>query len=136
MWRPEHADALYPEDLHATAFSAGTSLIAKRDGAPIGFLFGFFTFGGPTLPRATAARHPDAFRLESQVMAVLPGQQGGGIGRLLKLRQAEIARREGVHVVNWTFDPLLVRQRGAEPDAARRGRVPLPSALLSVVERR
>jgi predicted GNAT superfamily acetyltransferase len=108
VWQPGSADGLYPADLHSTRFRAGTSLIAKRDGAPIGFLFGFFTFGGPALPRAIAERHPDAFRLESQVMAVLPTQQGGGIGRLLKLRQAEVARREGVRVVNWTFDPLLV----------------------------
>ncbi len=108
VWQPGSADGLYPEDLHAPRFRAGTSLIAKRDGAPIGFLFGFFTFGGPTLPRAIVERHADAFRLESQVMAVLPTQQGGGIGRLLKLRQAEVARREGVKVVNWTFDPLLV----------------------------
>ena len=108
VWQPGSADGLYPEDLHSTGFRAGTSLIAKRDGAPIGFLFGFFTFGGPALPRAIAERHADAFRLESQVMAVLSTQQGGGIGRLLKLRQAEVARREGVTVVNWTFDPLLV----------------------------
>jgi predicted GNAT superfamily acetyltransferase len=108
VWQPDSADGLYPEDLHAPAFRAGTSLIAKRDGVPIGFLFGFFTFGGPVLPRLVAARHADAFRLESQVMAVLPTQQGGGIGRLLKLRQAEVARREGVTIVNWTFDPLLV----------------------------
>lgn len=108
IWQPEHADALYPEDLHAPGFGAGASLVAKRDGDPIGFLFGFFTFGGPALPKAVADRHPDAFRLESQVMAVLPAEQGGGIGRLMKLRQAELARREGIHVVNWTFDPLLV----------------------------
>jgi predicted GNAT superfamily acetyltransferase len=108
IWQPDHADGLYPEDLHAPRFRAGTSLIAKRDGVPIGFLFGFFTFGGPLLPPAVASRHADAFRLESQVMAVLPTQQGGGIGRLLKLRQADVARREGVRVVNWTFDPLLV----------------------------
>jgi predicted GNAT superfamily acetyltransferase len=108
VWQPGSADGLYPADLHSPRFRAGTSLIAKRDGAPIGFLFGFFTFGGPALPRAIVDRHADAFRLESQVMAVLPTQQGGGIGRLLKLRQAEVARREGVKVVNWTFDPLLV----------------------------
>jgi predicted GNAT superfamily acetyltransferase len=107
VWQPGHADGLYPEDLHSPRFRAGTSLIARRDGEPIGFLFGFFTFGGPALPAAVTRRHADAFRLESQVMAVLPAQQGGGIGRTLKLRQAEQARREGVHVVNWTFDPLL-----------------------------
>lgn len=108
VWKPDHADGLYPADLHSPRFRAGTSLIAKRDGEPIGFLFGFFTFGGPPLPDAITRRHADEFRLESQVMAVLPSQQGGGIGRTLKLRQAAQARQEGVRIVNWTFDPLLV----------------------------
>lgn len=100
------ADDLYPSDLHSLEFAAGTSLIAKVDGQPAGFLFGFFEFDGPPLPARLAARHPAAFRLESQLMAVLPAHGGKGIGKALKLRQAELARRRHVHVVNWTFDPL------------------------------
>jgi predicted GNAT superfamily acetyltransferase len=105
VWNPP-PDALYPRDLHSPAFHAGDSIVANVDGALVGFLFGFFKFGGAALPARLAERYPDAFRLESQLMAVLPSHNGKGIARSLKLRQAERARAAGIHVVNWTFDPL------------------------------
>lgn len=99
-------DGLYPPDLHSEEFHAGTSLVAKLDGVLAGFLFGFFKFGGPALPARLAAQYPGELRLESQLMAVEPGHGGAGIGKALKLRQAALARREGIQLVNWTFDPL------------------------------
>lgn len=106
IWHPDSPDALYPSDLHSLEFCPGTSLIAKVDGAPVGFLFGFNKFGGSKLSPMLAERHADAFRLESQLMGVLPEYRGRGISVALKLRQAELATRDGVHVINWTFDPL------------------------------
>ena len=44
--------------------------------------------------------------LYSHLAAVDPSRQGRGIGRQLKLAQAEWARQRGYRRIVWTFDPL------------------------------
>jgi predicted GNAT superfamily acetyltransferase len=99
-------DFLYPADLHSEGFSPGTTLAAQFDGRLAGFLFGFAKFGGSPLPEAWAARFGGEFRLESQLMGVLPELRQHRIGLSLKRVQGEDARRRGIGVVNWTVDPL------------------------------
>jgi predicted GNAT superfamily acetyltransferase len=106
IWQPDSPDALYPADLHSHDFRLGTSLIAKVDGLPAGFLFGFGKFGGAALPPAVAKLHSGEFRLESQLMGVVAEHRGRNISAALKLRQADLARQAGIDVINWTFDPL------------------------------
>ncbi len=106
IWHPNNPDALYPADLHSLDFRPGTSLIARADGKPAGFLFGFYKFGGATLPSILAERYATDFCLESQLMGVVPGFRGRHLAVALKEKQAELARADGIHVVNWTFDPL------------------------------
>ncbi len=45
----------------------------------------------------------------SHMTAILPAYQNCGIGRRLKLRQREEAIRAGVRRIEWTFDPLEIR---------------------------
>jgi predicted GNAT superfamily acetyltransferase len=45
----------------------------------------------------------------SHMTGVLPAFQNQGIGRLVKLRQREEAQRNGIDLVEWTFDPLEIR---------------------------
>lgn len=45
----------------------------------------------------------------SHMAAVLPAYQGRGIGRRLKLRQREDALARGVDLIEWTFDPLELK---------------------------
>ena len=45
----------------------------------------------------------------SHMLAVQPGQQGRGIGTLLKLYQRERVRNLGIRNMYWTFDPLEAR---------------------------
>jgi predicted GNAT superfamily acetyltransferase len=97
---------LYPSDLHSVEFAAGTSLVARVDGALAGFLFGFYKFGGGALPGDWEQRFHGTFRLESQAMAVQPAHRGLRVAFLLKKVQAEQAWREGIGIVNWTADPL------------------------------
>lgn len=97
---------LYPIDLHSAEFAAGTSLVARVDDTPAGFLFGFYKFGGTRLPADWETRFRGAFRLESQTLAVLPAYRGLRIANLLKKSQAERAWHEGIGIVNWTTDPL------------------------------
>jgi predicted GNAT superfamily acetyltransferase len=47
--------------------------------------------------------------LHSQMMGVLPVYQNFGIGRGLKLAQREEALRRGIQRIEWTFDPLEIR---------------------------
>ena len=105
VWGADEA-TLYPADLHSAEFGAGSSLVARVDGKPAGFIFGFYRFGGSTLPADWQSRFRGDFRLESQTLAVLPEQRGLRIANLLKKFQAERAVAEGIHIVNWTSDPL------------------------------
>src|SRR5262249_42600686 len=43
----------------------------------------------------------------SKRMIVLDDHRGQGIGYRLKLAQRDIAMRQGIRLVTWTFDPLL-----------------------------
>jgi len=105
IWGSE-PDDLYPAHIYSTDFRAGTTLVARLGGEPVGFLIGFFKFGGSALPATWSQKYRDDFRLESQVLGVLRKHRGRGIGTALKQIQAENARREGIDVVNWTVDPL------------------------------
>ncbi len=99
-------DFLYPADIHSRGFCMGSSLVARSAGKPIGFLFGLNKFSGSEVPDTWHQRYRGDFRLESQLLGVLPAHRHSGIGEILKRAQAELARKEGVHIVNWTVDPL------------------------------
>lgn len=47
--------------------------------------------------------------LHSQMLAVLPAFRNAGAGRALKLAQRDIALRDGFALVEWTFDPLEIK---------------------------
>jgi predicted GNAT superfamily acetyltransferase len=97
---------LYPADIHSDEFGLGTSLVARMDQQPVGFLFGFIKFGGYALPADWHTRFGGVLRLESQTLGVLPAYRGAKVGFLLKQQQAMLARQAGIGVVNWTVDPL------------------------------
>jgi predicted GNAT superfamily acetyltransferase len=97
---------LYPSDIHSVEFGLGTSLVARLEGNPVGFLFGFYKFGGYGLPADWHERFAGDFRIESQTLGVLPAARGARLGFLLKKVQAEQALATGVRLINWTVDPL------------------------------
>jgi predicted GNAT superfamily acetyltransferase len=47
--------------------------------------------------------------LHSHMLGVLPDYRDGGVGRRLKLRQREDALARGISRMEWTFDPLEVK---------------------------
>jgi predicted GNAT superfamily acetyltransferase len=51
----------------------------------------------------------DQTYLHSHMLGVLPDYRDYGIGRLLKLRQREEALAQGVELIEWTFDPLELK---------------------------
>ncbi len=49
------------------------------------------------------------YYLHSHMLGVLPEYGNRGIGRMLKLRQREEARGRGIDLIEWTFDPLEIK---------------------------
>jgi predicted GNAT superfamily acetyltransferase len=47
--------------------------------------------------------------LHSHMMGVLPEYRDRGLGRILKLRQREDAIARGIQLIEWTFDPLEIK---------------------------
>jgi predicted GNAT superfamily acetyltransferase len=47
--------------------------------------------------------------LHSHMMGVLPEYRNRGLGRILKLRQREDAIARGIRLIEWTFDPLEIK---------------------------
>ena len=47
--------------------------------------------------------------LHSHMLGVLPEYRNKGVGRMLKLRQREDALERGINLVEWTFDPLELK---------------------------
>lgn len=105
IWSAEH-DALYPVDIHSREFGLATDLVMRVGDEVAGFLMGFYKSGGAPLPPSWWEEFNGGWRIESQVMGVLPQYRGNQIGYLLKRAQGELAVREGIGIVNWTADPL------------------------------
>jgi len=69
-------------------------------------------FHGPRLigfTMALAGVRPGQQFLHSHMTAVVPEFQNCGVGRRLKLFQREDALRRGIRLVEWTFDPLELK---------------------------
>jgi predicted GNAT superfamily acetyltransferase len=49
------------------------------------------------------------YYLHSHMLGVLPEYRNHGVGRMLKLRQREDALARGIQLIEWTFDPLELK---------------------------
>jgi predicted GNAT superfamily acetyltransferase len=47
--------------------------------------------------------------LHSHMLGVMPGYRDHGVGRMLKLKQREDALSRGIDLIEWTFDPLELK---------------------------
>lgn len=59
--------------------------------------------------RSGSAQRVEAIFLHSHIAAVLPEFRDRGIGRSLKLFQRQDALKRGVDLIEWTFDPLELK---------------------------
>ena len=73
----------------------------------------FGAFDGPEMIAFLLAipgiKQGGASYLHSHMMGVVPSYRNKGVGRMLKLRQREEAIEQGVQLVEWTFDPLELK---------------------------
>ena len=87
-----------PSAIFVVAHHSGGQVLAAFDGARmVGFTLAF-----------AGSRSGEAF-LHSHMTAVLPDCQDRGIGRSLKLFQRQQGLKRGFRLVEWTFDPLELK---------------------------
>ncbi len=89
---------IVPHTVFVVANKTGGEALGAFDGDRIvGFALAF------------PAVHEGRLCLHSHMTAVLPEYQNAGVGRRLKLMQREIAIDNGIDMIEWTFDPLQLK---------------------------
>jgi predicted GNAT superfamily acetyltransferase len=98
VWQFDAA-GLVPVHVLAIAAKTGGQVLGGFDeqGKQVGFALAFPAFRG------------DRRYLHSHMLAVLPQYQNCGVGRGLKLAQRDEALQRRIDLIEWTFDPLEVR---------------------------
>jgi predicted GNAT superfamily acetyltransferase len=86
---------------------AAIFVVARHTGGQILGAFDGNELVGFTL--ALVGNHGGTAFLHSHMTGVLPSYQNRGVGRRLKLFQREHALRQGISLIEWTFDPLEIR---------------------------
>jgi predicted GNAT superfamily acetyltransferase len=87
-----------PEQMFVVAQESGGHVLVAFDGPkPVGFALAF------------AGVHHGKAHLHSHMVGVIPEYQNRGVGRILKLAQRDDAIARGIHLIEWTFDPLQIK---------------------------
>jgi predicted GNAT superfamily acetyltransferase len=97
VWRYREIDTV-PDQIFIVAKETGGQVLAAfHDSEPVGFALAF------------VAMHHGKTYLHSHMVAVLPQYQDRGVGRSLKLAQREDAIARGFDLIEWTFDPIQLK---------------------------
>jgi predicted GNAT superfamily acetyltransferase len=87
-----------PDQIFVVAKKTGGQVMLAYDGdRPVGFALAF------------AAVRDGLTYLHSHMVAVVEDCQNRGVGRLLKLAQRDDAIERGIDLIEWTFDPLQLK---------------------------
>src|SRR5271155_5687605 len=87
-----------PDQIFIVAKKTGGQVMTAYHGdTPVGFTLAF------------AAMREGLAYLHSHMVGVVEEYQNRGVGRLLKLAQREDALRRGIRLIEWTFDPLQLK---------------------------
>jgi len=93
-WGGQHLDR---EIVRALAVSGNVPIGAVADDVVLGFVLGW------------AGVDRDGLHVHSHMLAAMPDRRHAGIGTALKLAQRAQALDQGIHVMRWTFDPMVGR---------------------------
>lgn len=97
VWEFNDLD-LVPKDIFIVAVKTGGQVLGAFDGSvQAGFAIAF-----------PAIREGQTY-LHSHMLAVLPDYRDQGVGRQLKLKQREDALARGMDLIEWTFDPMELK---------------------------
>ncbi|MEQ1883849.1 MAG: GNAT family N-acetyltransferase [Bryobacteraceae bacterium] len=98
IWNWQDLD-LIPVRFFVVAREIGGQLLGAFDGGSmVGFLM--------AVPGVT--RHGETY-LHSHMLGVMPEYRNAGAGRMLKIAQKNDALSRGIDLVEWTFDPLELK---------------------------
>jgi|HubBroStandDraft_1064217.scaffolds.fasta_scaffold34546_2 predicted GNAT superfamily acetyltransferase len=87
-----------PDQIFIVAKKSGGQVMTAYDGdKPVGFALAF------------AAMREGLTYLHSHMVGVIDEYQNRGVGRLLKLAQRDEALERGINLIEWTFDPLQLK---------------------------
>jgi predicted GNAT superfamily acetyltransferase len=87
-----------PDQIFIVAKKTGGQVMTAYEGdTPVGFALAF------------AAMRDGLTYLHSHMVGVVEEYHNRGVGRLLKLAQREDALERGIDVIEWTFDPLQLK---------------------------
>jgi predicted GNAT superfamily acetyltransferase len=98
VWGFSELDCVPPRMFIVTKHVGGLALGAYDGGRMIGFSFG-----------VVGCRRGGRPFLHSNMTGLLPQYQNRGLGRRMKLRQRDEALALGYRMIEWTFDPLEIR---------------------------
>jgi predicted GNAT superfamily acetyltransferase len=99
IWGFEDDAELLPARFFAVAVKVGGQAFgAYADGKMVAFLLAIPGLKPGGLPY-----------LHSHMLGVLPEYRNSGLGRRLKMHQREDALARGIQVIEWTFDPLQLK---------------------------
>jgi predicted GNAT superfamily acetyltransferase len=104
-WGYDDGDVI-PRRMFKVAQRVGGQAIGAFD--PAGEMVGFAMSIAGMKPGPDAAR-PQVPYLHSHMLAVTPQYRNAGIGRRLKLYQRAEAVSRGIKLMEWTFDPLEIK---------------------------
>jgi len=97
VWGYSELDAV-PDQMFVVARESGGQVLGAYEGeTPVGFALAF------------AGIHGGEAYLHSHMVGVLREYQDRGVGRLLKLAQRDEALARGIALIEWTFDPLQIK---------------------------
>ena len=97
IWNDSDED-LIPSTLFVVAKKIGGQVLLARDGTKaVGFALAFPAFRG------------ELRYLHSHIVGVAPEYQNRGLGGQIKIKQRELALEAQIPLMEWTFDPLAVR---------------------------
>lgn len=92
-------EGLMPPEMIVALAEAGNVPFAAFDGeVMIGYVLGW-----------AGVDPEDGLHVHSHMLAALPDRRHRGVGSALKLAQRAACLDQGVHVVRWTFDPMVAR---------------------------
>jgi len=97
VWGYAEIDTVPDQIFIVARESGGQVLGAFHEDKAIGFALAF------------AGVHGGRIHLHSHMVAVLPEYQDRGVGRMLKLAQRDDAISRGIDLIEWTFDPLQMK---------------------------
>jgi predicted GNAT superfamily acetyltransferase len=97
IWGYSAIDTIPDQMFIVAKESGGQVLGAFHEGDPVGFALAF------------AGIHHRKPYLHSHMVGIVPEFQNQGVGRLLKLAQRDDAIARGIDLIEWTFDPLQLK---------------------------